>query len=332
MGQAEIDRRLQLGDRRADQRVAEPQRARVVEQVGRRELGRGPARDLDVELRERGGERELAAVAEHGHRRRQRSGALTERRQPPRDAPPDALDPRGHDRVRVGLVELGQHLLDQQRVAARRAQAGLDERRPRLGAEPPRGEHADRATRQRRRRECLGVGRDRLQHDPILARQRAPRGDDHGHGQFPQAPPEIGQEPQAGLVHPLCIVHEQQQRPLRREVGHEPVQPVQHREPRVGGRQRRRGRCRQAERRGGERRGSLQPAGRGAFEQLADGAEAELPLQLAAGRGEHRQLARERGGVAQERGLADPRRALDDREPAAALRGAGDQRGQPRRL
>ncbi len=264
MGRAALDRRLQVRDRRPDQRVLEAQRSRVLEQVGGDQLrGRAP-RGVELEAGERGSEQQLAAVPEQRDRGGQRRCSIAERREPPGHPPRDPLDARRDHGARVRGVELGQHLPHEQRVAAGRTPAGIHERRRHL-AEPPLREHADRGRGQRRGSKRIGLGRERLEHRPVLAGQRGPRGDDDRDRKLLHPPGEVGQEAQARLVAPLGVVDGKQQRRVGGEAGDEPVEPVQRREPRVGRRGRRgRGlrRSGQAERRGGQCGGSLQPAGR----------------------------------------------------------------------
>ena len=335
-----------LGHRGADQRMAEPQRAVVVEPArrprqrrrGRAARHRGPARRAPRRARE------LAAVAEHGHRRGQRAGAGAERRQPPRDAAPMRSTPAAATAVRASGSSSSASTSSTSSalppVARRQAATNAGGRRRRAAARRAR---RSRARGERRRGERLGprraIASSTARSSPGSA-GRAATTTATGSPRTRRA--EVGQEAQARLVGPLQVVDDEQQRPLGRQVRHEPVQPVQRREPRVGRRRARStavaaGGGRAPVRRAPPRRSSC--AARRAFEQLADDAEAELAFQLGC-RDAHRTVMPPRArrpAWREQRGLADAGRPFDHARPrrgrpgaatSAASRAASDSRSR----
>jgi hypothetical protein len=127
------------------------------------------------------------------------------------------------------------------------------------------------------------------------------------------------------------VVDGEQQRPVRGEVEREPEEPVQHRERRVLV-----AAAVAAEHGGRRRRGALQRTARGhlALEELAHDAVGELALELADAGGEHAQpgAGRAHAQVGEQPGLADPRRPLDEDEPALPGRRGGDHLVERRQL
>jgi hypothetical protein len=134
------------------------------------------------------------------------------------------------------------------------------------------------------------------------------------------------------------VVDGEQQRALVGEVGEGPVEAVEERE---AGRLLARRRLRQ-EHRGRQRRRPGEEAGAalgvsatdGALEQLADDAEGEAGLELAAARLEHPAVVRARrlGGAGEEARLADPGGAFDRQRAARAAVGVGQSRTDPAQL
>ena len=187
---------------------------------------------------------------------------------------------------------------------------------------------ADGVGAERRRAETAGA---REQLDAI--EQLAPlgvgvlaRGDDEADPQAAEPMGEVGEEAQRGHVGPLGVIDEQQQRAPLRQLGHVPVQPVLDREAVRGDAARRQRRlpvlAQRARGQGGRapqrQRGSRPALATAADEQLAHDAPFEAGFELGAAGLEHGQRARRAaaGGGAQQRRLADPGHAADDRHAA----------------
>ena len=109
-----------------------------------------------------------------------------------------------------------------------------------------------------------------------------PGGDEHADRQVVQAPREVGEEAQRGIVGPVGVVDREQERAALREVGRQPVQPVRDAEPEV-----RDAGVERLERRRRERGGAGEQAlalpfpggGERALEELADHAVREIVLE-----------------------------------------------------
>ena len=329
----------------ADERVHEAERRLVAEDLRAGER-RGLSRHLLLGKLGQGGDGgEVGALAEHGDCARHTHGLFRKPREPDEDGPRNGaradvrhhLDARGVGRDAVGL-ERREQLAQQQRVAARHAGARGAEAL--VGVLPEPGAHhrgdgigAERAGADGARG---GLGADLGDQRGVRAGVGAPerRADQDRHVLEPSC--EVGEEPERWTVAPVQVVHRQEDRPIRRGVGREPVEAVESGERRVrrdGGRVE--NGCTEDRLSGGG--GPGQPArpdllvAQGRLEQLAHDPERELPLELAAARGEHPEalLLGRRPELGEEPALPDAGGALDQREPALAIDGLG-QRGAQR--
>ena len=149
-----------------------------------------------------------------------------------------------------------------------------------------------------------------------VASKRFGPGGDH---ECEREPVEVGEEAQRGDVGPVRVVDQQDQRSPGREVRGQPVEAVQHRGLRLG----RRG----PEHRLSERRGAAEVE-LGGLEQLTHDPEREVALELAGASAEH-ETRRERARVGEQRGLADPRRPVDQQARAGRRDGPLDRRQLP---
>ena len=178
---------------------------------------------------------------------------------------------------------------------------------------------------------CADLGDQRGVRAGVGAPQR--RADQDGHVLEP--PDEVGEEAERWTVAPVQVVDRQEERPIRRGVGREPVEAVEGGEDGV-----RRDGWRVENGRTEDRLGGGGGAGEPALadllvaqrrlEQLAHDAERELPLELAAARGEHPEalLLGRRAELGEEPALPDAGGALDEREPALAIGGLGERGAQ----
>ena len=193
--------------------------------------------------------------------------------------------------------------------------------------------------RQRRRAQQDGVGvGDRAQRLLVGGRLAGARGDDEQQRQAAHPPGDVRERAHRRRVGPLDVVDEHDERAAQREVRGQPVERVEHRERRVG--HRRPGR--DVDERGGEAGRAAQQLralllarlGQARLEELADDAERELALELAAARLEHRHLAgaREGRGRRDQPGLADARLALEPDHAARAVGGGLDGLAERRQL
>ncbi len=208
----------------------------------------------------------------------------------------DALDAwRGGCIGRDALLGEGVHQgAQQERRSARRAQAGIGERRLRRPAERGLDEVLDRCSRQRRQAHDLGRGvrRDRRQQvrpRPALAR---PAGDDERDVELLEPRQQEGEVAQRRPVRPVRVVDDETERPLGCEIGAQPVEPVQDRERGIDAS---RGllaafAAREVEQARSDTRSTLQPVGslggcglgEHRLEQLPHDAEGEVALELGA--------------------------------------------------
>ena len=320
----------------AHERVHEAQRRLGAQDLRAHERPRRAGHGRLVELGERGDDGQLGALAQHAHRARHRRGVRGEPGEAEQDGAGDGARADGAHGVEVrgvGTDALGlqraQQLAQQQRVAARGVVAGVAEGRLGGLAQLRAHERADRRRPERaraqrqRRRVVRDLGEQRGVRPGLAAAQR--RGDEQRGAVEPAG--EVGEEAQGGAVAPVQVVDGEQERALGGEVEREPVEAVQDGELgallpvglRSAGEHGRRGR------RGAGEHG-VGAGGHRRLEELAHDAPGELALELAGARGQHAQLVARAGAeVGQQAGLADPRGALDQGEPAAAAARLGDQ-------
>ena len=164
-----------------------------------------------------------------------------------------------------------------------------------------------------------------------------PGGDEHADRQVVQAPREVGEEAQRGVVGPVGVVDPEQERSALREVGRQPVQPVRDAEPEV-----RDAGVERLERRRRERGCAGKQAlalpfpggGERALEELADHAVREIVLEGGAACGDDVEPAAGGRGacLVQQAGLADAGRALDHEERAFAPQGVSEPLLESRQL
>jgi hypothetical protein len=331
VGARALARREVGGDTRAHERMHEGERSAGREDPCRRKRIGRLACLREVGTGHLGREREVDVVAEDRHGTRERPGGGREPAQPRQRGTADRarallLDEAG---VRVGGDEraggeLAGELLQQERVAARRAPACLHEARPGPRAERELEHMADAGRAERGGVYELHdrVGGEAVDHVAHVTGPRRPAGRHERRRQPVEPLRHVGEPAQRRRVGPLQVVHDHEQRHTRREVRGQPVEPVQRR-PRIG-------RMALGEHRLGQRGGAREQL-RGTrlaqrrLEQLPHDGEGEVALKLRAAGGEHPDvgaglLAR---GCEQPR-LADARRPLH--QHAGALPGA--RRGQ----
>jgi hypothetical protein len=324
-----VQRRL---DRVTDDWVREARRVVAGQHVASHEAHRHPQRIRHRHTGDGRGLAQLAAVAEHGEclRQAQRGGIVARYacEHQARDLLASAGEQRsGLERARrpvlaphrpqkLGQVERvaaggrpggGRHL-----VAASLAQRGPDE-------------HAGGAFAQQRRAQDCRCGRPQRRRRGLRgARLRRPCGDEQRQRQPLQPRREVGQPAQRGLIGPVGVVDRDQQRSARRQVGREPVQPVQDGERGVVvGRLRR---LPQQQRPRGDRGPVQQRVGilrrrHAALEELPDDAEREARFELGPA-GVHDvvpERVRPPARSPQERRLPRSRRSFDEQHLAAAL-------------
>ena len=233
--QLALARRQREQDGVGDERVHECQRRLGAQDLGAGQRTGGRGDPWLVDLGEARGLRDGHAIAQDGHRSRDRERVGRQPREAHADRARDgsradgAHEPRaGGERSHAVGLERARELADEQRVAARRGQACLDERGLRSLPEPVADQAGDAARAQRagadelRRRLAdraeqvvvdIGfAGADRCQHE---------------HGEILDAAREIGQQPQRRTVGPLQVVDGEQQRALRGEVEDRPEEAVQ---------------------------------------------------------------------------------------------------------
>ena len=327
MARPALARREILVQRRAHDRVDEPEACVLDEDVGPDEVVRRAGGDLLAELGHAGRERQLGVVAQHGDRPRQLVRLRAERGEPVQDEPAhgrraDGLDlARGGGRRRdPGGVDGVQQLAQEQGVAARRRVTCAAElvRRVRAEALPCKADHRGLAERPRVQRDRGGARGHLPPHRAGLVDRWTPR-EEHRDRQPLDALREEGQEAQRVPVDPVAVVDQHEQRRLVGEVDDQPVQAVERLEARI---------CallpvvaREQARRGtggaGERIGR---SVEGRLEQLAHHAERERLLELRPRRLERRQtgVLGRRARRTRQLGLADPGRSLDQRERSRA--------------
>ena len=318
----------------ADDRVNEPRRVTGGQHLGSRTSAVGqPRRGRHLHARDRRRMAQLAAVAQHGQRLRQAERAGIKAPHPGDHPPPDPLQPPGQQLARIQLGQrpaagLGrpQQLGQVQRIAAARGVDGRAQLVARPAADRRAHHRAHGALAQQRRaqdRRRLRANRQqRCSHRRRIARPQR----NQQPGRQPLQPRrEVSQPAQRGLIGPVRVVDDDQQRPAGREVGHQPVQAMQHRKRTAAGRL------------PGQRAGQQRPHRRGGpgqqrltfararvrqapLEQLPHHAEREARLQLRPA-GPHDlvpQLPRPPACLLGQRRLADARPALDHQHPAAA--------------
>ena len=192
-------------------------------------------------------------------------------------------------------LELGDQLVQQERVAAAGIRAGRAERRVGVLAER-RAHHArDRVLTERLRRDADGPGvaaqcRDHVRRRGVLALAGGQRDQ---HAELLAAGGQVGEEPQRGGVGPVGVVDGDHHRPAFGQVRGQPVQAVDEREREVGGRS---------------------PAATPVSADRAGSSGSWPPV----GGSEVEQRAGQRGGAAQQRSRARPRRRGRAPPPAAA--------------
>jgi hypothetical protein len=319
----------------AHERVDVAERRLGPQDVRPRQLSRGAGDGRLVEAGQRGDDRQPRAVAEHGHGARDRNGVGRQPRQPQQDgarhrAGPDLAHRRRTGRARGDTVvlERGQQVTEEQRVAARRLAARRGEARIRV-AEPRRHELGHRGLAERRRPHGLaqrvaGDLRDQRRVGPRLGGAQGRR---HQHRRTLQPAHQVGHEAQRRPVAPLQVVEREQHGALLDQIQHRPVEAVQHGERALRGAA--------GEHALGRRRGPRQHAlalGH-RLEQLPHRAEGEVALELTAAGGQDRHPpCRALAQLAQQATLADPRRPLDEGDPAAAVLGLAEQPVERRQL
>jgi hypothetical protein len=281
-----------------------------------------------LDIGELGGMGELSSRPEHGRRGCQ----LARRRRKAAHAQEDRVRDRGgeHPLNRARGVCGGldfvrgrrpQELLEQERTARARRQAGGGELRARL-AQRLGHEVGDRLATQRPgpkqgntllrgQLACVLRGRSRL---------ACACGDDHGHRHSLDPAREVEQETQRDLVAPVDVVDHERQWPLLGQVRSQPVEPMEHRNPGLGALLGRRGAHESSGELGGSREECRSLLGRrlddDGLEQLAREAAAEAALELGASRSEHVESVlggQLRGGI-EKRRLADARGPLDQHD------------------
>ena len=326
----------------AQQRMREPDRVVVPQQVRADELVPGAVGRVDGDRGERRRERQRG-VLEHRDGERERLCVGRHRAEPAQHRSPER--PRGGRRRRgegagvraPSLIrERGQQLADLERVAPGELEAPQAEGVVGIPAaaadERADGRGPERRGRQDPQRRIGRQGREQ----PAGPRLARPDRDDDRDRLVRDAADEIGQQPQGGLVGPVRVVDEHHGGCALRDAQHDPVQRMQDCEP---------GRVRRARRgvpgihdgaggrgRTGEEVLAVRRRQRGdrPLQQRPRDAPSELALELVAARTDDIEpgLARQMGGVCEERGLAEPGRGLDEHRPAVPGGGAREQIGQ----
>ena len=270
---------------------------------------------------------QLATVPEHRQRVRELQRARIQCTNPRQHAPRDSLPTRSQQHPRIQLEQRpllapdsSQQLGHIQGIPAGRR----PHRRAQLLARPlaERGVN-DRADRdfaqQRRAHDRRGLRAQRIKRHPGCDRPTRPQHDQQRQRQTLDSRSEMRQPPKRRLIRPMHIIHSDQHRPAVREIGGQPIEPMQDGKRRVP-----RGRLadlsqQQRSNRAGrarEQRVTLAhlSARQPALEQLAHYTEREPRLKLRATRSQH--LVTQPGCPParrlQERGLPHARPALDD--------------------
>jgi hypothetical protein len=231
VGGVALAERQGVVDRPAHQRVHERDGVLAREHLAAAHAPRRVGGGVGVEARERRGDLEPPAVAEHRHRPRQghRLGARAGH------AAQDALAERGDRGGAHGLDldpgvcrERAQQLAQVERVPGARREARLAQRlvgAGHLGAD----ERGHRLRPQRRERDG-----DPARHGVELVDQlvgqaglRGPQGRHERDRQVGDPPCEVAKRTSRRRVHPVQVVYRQQERRGQREVGREPVERVQ---------------------------------------------------------------------------------------------------------
>ena len=335
---------LVLEDRRAHDRMDEPQGRRRRKDAQLHERVGECDRLREVQLRELGGVPQLAVLP---HQRRGLNEPARAWGDPAdsgqarvRDVPrAERLQERRRGRRRGHALgsERRAQLAEQERVAlsgamARRVELGIplaeplgDQSRGRFGSERRRGQPQDGV--------LLDLGQELLRR----AGAGGPPRDHHRDGQSLEPGREMREEPERRLVGAIGVVDREQERPAFAELGAEPVQPVERREHPVLGRlpgalPRPRGRLPGAEqerfcepRRALKQRRALRggEAVEVVLEELPHDAVRELALELDAARAVDREAALlgYPGQLAEEPALPNARLALHEEDPSGP--GAG---------
>ena len=342
---------VQLGvDRGPHDRVHEGEVAFDAQQPVPRKRRGGVRGELGVDAGERRRVGQPHVVAEDGDRLRERGCLDGQPRQSKADRARDGL---GADLVHaLRVLRLRRDPLarkrveeraEEQRVAAGRLVARVGE----LDVDVARERLADQR-RGRVQRQRLRADHDRTRVADHLGDERLlvrlggrARPDDDEDRQSLEPARGVAQPAKRCGVAPVQVVDGEQQRLARREVSGEPEEPVQRRE-RVVRKSLRVAQPPLVEERRGERGGAreqlLALLSRGerehGLEELANDAERELVLPLAAARGQHPhpRRGRERARLADEAGLPDPGVALDRDEATVAPARNLDHRAQRREL
>lgn len=219
----------------ADQAVPEAQALAGLEQIGAdKRVGRGGGA-RERKAGEPGGVPELSAGTQDDDRSGDRRGIRRQASQAAQDRRRDTTHtrPRVAQRRRALLVEGGERRVEQERIAAARRQAPVDELGPR---HDPRTRHDERGhgrSTQRCQHELAPSLQDRLER--IRARRgfpRAPR-QQHHHRQLIESPRDVREPAQRRGIHPLRIVEHEHDRLALGEAGEQPCQAVHRCELRV---------------------------------------------------------------------------------------------------
>jgi hypothetical protein len=320
-------------DRVADQRVHEPDRLLVPQDLRPGEVGEGGRGGDLVEVGHLGDRGQVRPLAEHRDRTGDRGRLGRQPAQPGQHHAGDRPGAAGHHPVGVRGVrsdpvglQRPQQLAEQQRVARGRRVAGGEEQ---LGgfAEPAADQLGGALPGQRAGPDHRGgrVEQDLGEQVVVLVPLAGTQCGEQQQRQPVQPAGQVDDEPQRGGVAPLQVVDGQHQRPLGGEPGGQPVEPVQHRERALGRLVQHVEHPAGAGRRPGQQPLPPLRVDQHRLEQLPDGAEPEGPFELAAPGTEHGQvlLGGQPAGLGQQPGLADARRPLDEQQ----LRGAGGEVG-----
>jgi hypothetical protein len=307
--------------------------------TGRQHLGPDqtsgqPRGDVRRHACDRRGVTRFAAIPQHRQRLRQAERAGAEAPHPCDDLPRDSLQPARQQPGRLqgsqgpaAQVSRPQQLGQVERITTtgqihRRAQLIV---RLAAGRCAHHGSHrflAQQRRAQNRRRLRAYRQKRGAHHGRVALTQRH----QHPRRQSLQPRRQVGQPAQGGLVSPMRIIDGDQQRPAHRQVDHQPVQAMQHRERTVTsglrGELASQQRPHRASRPSQQRLAlALRRARQAPFEQLADHAERETRLQLRSPRTHdlEAKLIRPRARRLHQRRLADTGPALEQQHPAAAL-------------
>ena len=242
---------------------------------------------------------------------------------------------RRGDRRDLLLSQSFDQRADQKRRTAGRLPAGRRELRFGLDTQAGRHQRGHPPRGERPHRDHLGrrIHRQGGQQLPTLSGLGRPSPEQHRDMQLLQAGQQEGQKAKRRTVSPMGVIDHQRQGALRRQVGAQPVQPVEHRERRVRGDRRSRShavtqarKTQQPCRHPGRPIQQLGPlllrrSRHHRLDQLAHHPERELALQLRPARSQYPEtlsLCRIPGDR-QQHGLADPSRPLHHQRSATAL-------------